>query len=567
MNFCLNQSGTSTDKYQDFKDWTDSSKIGAADFFTVNFNVDRSGNISSSTSFTNVLSNQASIVKQGLAINAAIKRVLSITGRDKVILVGHSMGGLASREYLQNSYLWQPDGNHHVAKLLTIGTPHGGSNSSDYGFTGLLTGLDMKSEAVRDLRTSYYYSNQPGVYLFGGLENYATMDDILFSSFYNVDVNCNGIDADGTSIVGLNQKNIPNNLNYSCIIGNGVITGDGVVFNANANLKNYYSTLSVDTFIVSALHTSLPSQTEVILKGLDESNEYNTAFGIDTGKTYFSNFTVQSKSPTNYTYDYDDYKISLGQNSLLKAKLYNIPTSKCYFNLLDSSQNIVYKDSTNGQGYYEFNKSVTKGKYFVEFYTLAEQDTWKYPYAFNISATTILPLEILEFSATRKDNFGLLNWLTANEINTDKFSIEKSYNSFDWITIGSLNTNNLSGTNSYSYSDSTTRSGVNYYRLKIMDKDGSFAYSPIKSIDFYNINAPFVIAPNPASSQATIFFKTQVAKAAINVYDVQGKLVLTQNAVNTNQAILKTDKLNSGTYMVNIIADGQVSNQQLVISK
>jgi myo-inositol-hexaphosphate 3-phosphohydrolase len=100
-----------------------------------------------------------------------------------------------------------------------------------------------------------------------------------------------------------------------------------------------------------------------------------------------------------------------------------------------------------------------------------------------------------------------------------------------------------------------------------MDKDGSFAYSPIKSIDFYNINAPFVIAPNPASSQATIFFKTQVAKAAINVYDVQGKLVLTQNAVNTNQAILKTDKLNSGTYMVNIIADGQVSNQQLVINK
>jgi triacylglycerol esterase/lipase EstA (alpha/beta hydrolase family) len=375
MNFCLNQSGTSTDKYQDFKDWTDSSKIGAADFFTVNFNVDRSGNTPSSTSFSNVLSNQASIVKQGLAINAAIKRVLNITGRDKVILVGHSMGGLASREYLQNSYLWQPDGNHHVAKLLTIGTPHGGSNSSDYGFTGLLTGLDMKSEAVRDLRTSYYYSNQPGVYLFGGLENYATMDDILFSSFYNVDVNCNGIDADGTSIVGLNQKNIPNNLSYSCIIGNGVITGDGVVFNANANLKNYYSTLSVDTFIVSALHTSLPSQTEVILKGLDESNEYNTAFGIDTGKTYFSNFTVQSKSPTNYTYDYDDYKISLGQNSLLKAKLYNIPTSKCYFNLLDSSQNIVYKDSTNGQGYYEFNKSVTKGKYFVEFYTLAEQDT------------------------------------------------------------------------------------------------------------------------------------------------------------------------------------------------
>ena len=53
-------------------------------------------------------------------------------------------------------------GNHHVAKLLTIGTPHGGSNASTFGLVG-----DGYSEAVRDLRWSYSNGNA-GVYLFGG---------------------------------------------------------------------------------------------------------------------------------------------------------------------------------------------------------------------------------------------------------------------------------------------------------------------------------------------------------------------------------------------------------------
>ena len=60
----------------------------------------------------------------------AIYYVLQLTGRDKVILMGHSMGGLAAREYLQNPSNWQLDGQTHVAKLVTTGTPHGGSNAS-----------------------------------------------------------------------------------------------------------------------------------------------------------------------------------------------------------------------------------------------------------------------------------------------------------------------------------------------------------------------------------------------------------------------------------------------------
>ena len=70
--------------------------------------------------------------------------------------------------------------------------------------------IEQRSDAVRDLRTSYFYSGDPGVFLFGGLESDGTLWDFLFQDFWNVDVNCNG--QEGDLIVGLNQKLLPDDL-------------------------------------------------------------------------------------------------------------------------------------------------------------------------------------------------------------------------------------------------------------------------------------------------------------------------------------------------------------------
>ena len=151
LNFSLNHDGNNntSNASSDYRDLTYEPSLGNCDGYIVDFNFGTKGN-------------QAAIFKQGLAIRDAIKHVRNVTGVDKVILVGHSMGGLAARDYLQNSSKWQSDGQHHVAKLVTVGTPHGGSNGSGFGiFT------DELSEAVRDLRYSYT-TGYAGAYLFGG---------------------------------------------------------------------------------------------------------------------------------------------------------------------------------------------------------------------------------------------------------------------------------------------------------------------------------------------------------------------------------------------------------------
>ena len=78
MNFCLNQDNdlTTSNAATDYKDWTNVASLAPADFYTVNFDTDPNGNNITNSSVSSALeSNQAGIVKQGLAIRDAIKHV------------------------------------------------------------------------------------------------------------------------------------------------------------------------------------------------------------------------------------------------------------------------------------------------------------------------------------------------------------------------------------------------------------------------------------------------------------------------------------------------------------
>ena len=406
MNFCLNQDGnvSTSNILYDFKDWTNVNTLHIGDVYTINFDVDTSGNKYPTTS---VQSNQSGAFKQGIAIQKAIQYILSITGRDKVILVCHSMGGLAAREYLQNKNNWQNDGKHHVAKLVTLGTPHGGSNATSDNLTSLI-GLDERSEAVRDLRTSYYYSGAPGVYLFGGLENNSIMNDMLLSNFYNIDVNCNGLIGD--NIVGLNHKTIPLDLPYTCVIGIDTypITAcsspspncDGVVGTAEANLNTYVPQVNADTLICTGLgspghpwHLDEPKQTDYIIRGIDEPDTRDKAFEINLNNYNFGHFSQKNAIATSST-DSDYYKFKLSSYGNIILNVYNIPNSKTFINVIDSSTNkIITTKNSLGKGFITISiNQLSSGTYYLNLYSTPDTNSWKCPYAINILFNTSIPI-------------------------------------------------------------------------------------------------------------------------------------------------------------------------------
>ena len=112
MDYCLNYDGNLSTSLltTDIHDFTVLSTLNIGDYYTVNFDVDPDGTVYNNAN-DNIESNQSAAVKQGKAMQSAIKHVLDKTGADKVILVGHSMGGLASREYFKIHLIGSPMAN------------------------------------------------------------------------------------------------------------------------------------------------------------------------------------------------------------------------------------------------------------------------------------------------------------------------------------------------------------------------------------------------------------------------------------------------------------------------
>ena len=394
FDFCLNADNNNATTNKNFFP-TAGADIAAfesfvqnGDYYYVNFNVNPNGSVG-----TTVLSNQSAVAKQGAAVKVAVQRVMAVTGKDKVILVGHSMGGLASREYIQNSYNWQADNQHHVAKFLTLGTPHGGSNASDIPGS-FLTGTETRSEALRDLKITYYYSGEPSRFLFGGIEinNSSNMNEHLFGpDYWNIDVNCNG--TIGDNIVGLNQKPIDNIIDFSCVLGriNGS-SSDGVVTETSGTLGNYFTgtglTYPIKYFYYTSIgienHTALPSQYYEIMQGLDEPNVKELSYRISTNKDYIGYTTVQN--PTGA--DNDFYKFTVTDNVNAVVSVSSIVTSSMNGTILNSAGTAVGASQNNSGNTLSFTRTLTPGDYFLRLTSTSPTNTnYQTPYQFNITTT------------------------------------------------------------------------------------------------------------------------------------------------------------------------------------
>jgi pimeloyl-ACP methyl ester carboxylesterase len=396
LEYCLNSdvSNFSANQSSDILTFVPQN-LPAADFYDINFDCNPNGNCFSGSTQNTVLSNQAAIVKQGIALGHAINAVLQATGRNKVILMGHSMGGLCIREYLQNPNLW-PDTQHHVAKIITSGTPHGGSNATTVGLTSLIDGVEEQSEAMRDLRESYVASGYYAPYLFGGIEDDLYVQNSLFWSYYNVDVNCNG--SEGNNVVGLNQKDLYTDLDIAIIRSdyNWLLNGgDGVVDDENADLTNYYSGIpDYEKFWCSDhnnnshsdySHTAMPEDLWVDMKGLDEPDDYHLSYEIEIGESYKGFITIQGQN-ANYTDDFDDYILDVGEPGWISIGVTNLENgwSVSIYDLANA--NYLQTQTSNGTSNTLIqNQQISAGQYIVEIYGTPYFESWLQPYSFTTS--------------------------------------------------------------------------------------------------------------------------------------------------------------------------------------
>ncbi|WP_338792975.1 T9SS type A sorting domain-containing protein [Bernardetia sp. MNP-M8] len=143
----------------------------------------------------------------------------------------------------------------------------------------------------------------------------------------------------------------------------------------------------------------------------------------------------------------------------------------------------------------------------------------------------VLPLELTEFGGEKVKEQNLLHWATAREFNTSHFEIERSSDAMDFIKIGELKSGNKKMENQlYQYWDAEPQIGINYYRLKQVDLDGTFTYTKTIAIDNQGIITSFEIQkmyPNPAQNSINFVFAVPSSNSElqIEIFDSNGKSV------------------------------------------
>jgi hypothetical protein len=182
-----------------------------------------------------------------------------------------------------------------------------------------------------------------------------------------------------------------------------------------------------------------------------------------------------------------------------------------------------------------------------------------------------LPVELVYFTATVRNNQAHLEWLTASEQDNDRFEIERSLDAKSFEKIGTVKGKGTTSLETkYKFTDRTPVQGTVYYRLKQVDFDGEFAYSNVIAVTAKGLANELAtqVYPNPFQDRVKVMLTSPNAQQAQMVlYDMNGKRVLSKTLdldAGINEMELQLQQLGTGMYILKISGDGMDSTTKII---
>jgi hypothetical protein len=178
------------------------------------------------------------------------------------------------------------------------------------------------------------------------------------------------------------------------------------------------------------------------------------------------------------------------------------------------------------------------------------------------SVVNPLPVTLLNFSGNLKGNNVLLDWITASEINSKEFEIEKSVDGINYRKINSIAAaGNSASVRRYNYLDGEATE-INYYRLKMVDLDGNSKISNTVVIKNTGLVQSIAAISNPFKDYINIrFTKMPKGKVVLSLNDLSGKRLGVNEYYQPASAILRFNNYNKnlakGIYILQADTDGK----------
>ncbi|WP_436515797.1 T9SS type A sorting domain-containing protein [Ekhidna sp. To15] len=176
-----------------------------------------------------------------------------------------------------------------------------------------------------------------------------------------------------------------------------------------------------------------------------------------------------------------------------------------------------------------------------------------------------LPVELVDFIGTKVDRDIMLSWSTMSEVNSNYFAVEYSGDGIAFSEIGRVASHGNSNERlDYRFTDANVKIGIHYYRLKMVDYDGTFEYSPIILVSPDLSNVRILAYPNPA----TDFIEIEGIEASylkqLIFYDLNGKIHKTFKSIESSK--IQISDLFKGQYVIRLeMIDGSVFKGKIVV--
>jgi len=169
-----------------------------------------------------------------------------------------------------------------------------------------------------------------------------------------------------------------------------------------------------------------------------------------------------------------------------------------------------------------------------------------------------LPIRLTSFTVQTQASVNMVKWRSELELNSRYYQLERSSDGIHFKLIREEPSRNSSLPQSYSYADDKYVIGANFYRLKMVDLDGSFTYSAIvKTYNGAKTDYSLKVIPNPVQKEFTLSTSfPEKGSVQIRISDMTGKLVkqLTENVSKGYQTleIYQLESLAPGTYYIEV---------------
>jgi hypothetical protein len=177
----------------------------------------------------------------------------------------------------------------------------------------------------------------------------------------------------------------------------------------------------------------------------------------------------------------------------------------------------------------------------------------------------VLPVTLSVFTTTKQNSTTQFSWTTLSENNTAYFEIQRSLSGSEFSTIITMQAaGNSSIQKNYKATDLLPNKGKNYYRLKMVDKDGETTYSQIRLVIFDKEGLEVNAYPVPAKNLINVISNFIGDILFISITDINGKKVAQFQRANSAIFQIPINTLKAGIYILHISNSIQTVKKKIV---